>query len=206
VSQLSRASREPQQDRSRATRQALLDAAIESLADVGWTGTTVVAVAARAGVSRGAAQHHFATRDDLVLAAVEKVSRDITAQMRARKAELAGREDRALGVVEMLAELWTGTFGRAATHLWVAASTDPSLRELVLPLERSLTREVYGTTIDLLGVDPSSPEATSSVRLTLDLVRGVGLAALLRPDLQRRKADLAQWAAVLGAWSGTGLL
>ena len=206
MTRLTRRAREPQQDRSRITRQALLDATIESLADDGWAGTTVVGVAARAGVSRGAAQHHFATRDDLVRAAVEKVSADITAEMRARETELAHVEDRAQAVVELLVELWTGTFGRAATHLWVAASTDPTLRELVLPLERRLTREVYGTTIDLLGVDPSSPEATSSVRLTLDLVRGVGLAALLRPDLQRRKADLAQWAAVLSALSGTGLL
>ena len=198
-------SHEPKQDRSRATRQALLDATIETLAEVGWAGTTVVAVAARAGVSRGAAQHHFATRDELVLAAVEKVSQDITAEMRAREAQLADREDRALGVLEMLAELWTGTFGRAATHLWVAASTDPALRELVLPLERRLNREVYGTTLDLLGIDRDGPEGTSSVRLTLDLVRGIGLAAMLRPDLQRRKADLAQWAAVLSALSGTGV-
>jgi len=206
VTRLTRREREPQQDRSRITRQALLDATIESLADDGWAGTTVVGVAARAGVSRGAAQHHFATRDDLVRAAVEKVSADITAEMRAHETELAHVENRAQAVVELLIELWTGTFGRAATHLWVAASTDPTLRELVLPLERRLSRELYATTIDLLGIDNAQPEATSSVRLTLDLVRGIGLAALLRPDLQRRRADLAQWATVLGAWSGTGLL
>jgi len=206
VTRLTRRGREPQQDRSRITRQALLDATIECLADDGWAGTTVVGVAARAGVSRGAAQHHFATRDELVRAAVEKVSADITAEMRAREAQLVQVEDRAQAVVELLVALWTGTFGRAATHLWVAASTDPTLRELVLPLERRLSRDLYATTIDLLGIDDARPEATSSVRLTLDLVRGIGLAALLRPDLQRRRADLAQWAAVLGAWSGTGLL
>lgn len=43
----------PQQDRSRATRQRLLEAAVESLAEVGYAATTVSVVATRAGVSRG---------------------------------------------------------------------------------------------------------------------------------------------------------
>ena len=43
--------REPRQDRSRATRQRLLEAAIECLAEVGWSGSTVSVVAERAGVS-----------------------------------------------------------------------------------------------------------------------------------------------------------
>jgi AcrR family transcriptional regulator len=191
--------REPRQDRSRATREALLDATIELLSEVGWPGTTVVAVAARAGVSRGAAQHHFATRDELVRAAVERVSADLTDQMRASRDVLASEPDRELAVIEMLAALWTGTFGRAATHLWVAASTDASLRALVLPLERRLNRDVYVTTLELLGIAEADAEAETAVRLTLDLVRGIGIAALLRPGLERRHSDLAAWAAQLAA-------
>ncbi|MFF2768616.1 TetR family transcriptional regulator, partial [Streptomyces bacillaris] len=52
----------PKQDRSRATRQRLLEAAVACLAEHGWAGSTVSVVAERAGVSRGAAQHHFPTR------------------------------------------------------------------------------------------------------------------------------------------------
>jgi hypothetical protein len=51
--------REPRQDRSRATRRRLFEAAIDCLASIGWARTTVALVAERAGVSRGAAQHHF---------------------------------------------------------------------------------------------------------------------------------------------------
>jgi AcrR family transcriptional regulator len=53
--------REPQQDRSRVTRKRLLEATVRCLAELGWSGTTVLVVAERAGVSRGAAQHHFPT-------------------------------------------------------------------------------------------------------------------------------------------------
>ncbi|KQY56400.1 MULTISPECIES: TetR/AcrR family transcriptional regulator [unclassified Nocardioides] len=195
---------QPQQERSRATRQRLLDATIDNLAEVGWSGTTVVAVAARAGVSRGAAQHHFATRDDLVRAAVESVTDELTREMREQEAHFAEGGNRPLAVVELLTDMWAGRFGRAATQLWVAAATDPGLRALVLPLEQRFSRELFRTTAELLEVDRREPRAAESVRLTIDLTRGVGLGALLRSDLQRRKADLAQWAAVLATLPGIG--
>jgi len=49
------------------TRQKLLEAALDSLAAVGYSGTSVAVVAARAGVSRGAAQHHFPTRTEAIV-------------------------------------------------------------------------------------------------------------------------------------------
>lgn len=194
--------REPKQVRSRATRQRLLDATIDSLAEVGWDRTTVVAVAARAGVSRGAAQHHFTTRDDLVVAAVQHVQDEILADLRRRVPEVAAQKDRSLAVLEMLDDLWTGTFGRAAMHLWVAASTDKSLQALVLPLERKLNQDIYRVTLELLGADPSRPQVRESVGLTLDLIRGIGVGSLLRRDPTRRKAELAQWATMLTAIEG----
>lgn len=60
--------REPKQDRSRATRRRLLEATIDCLVESGWAATTVSVVAERAGVSRGATQHHFPTREDLITA------------------------------------------------------------------------------------------------------------------------------------------
>lgn len=195
--------REPQQDRSRATRESLLDATIESLADVGWHGTTVVAVAARAGVSRGAAQHHYATRDDLVRAAVERVSDGLGVTIR-RKAASRNVDDRIGSTLDVLAETWSESAGRAAIQLWLAASADPSLRDLVLPLEQRFNRDLFDIAVELLGADPEQPEVAERVRLTLDLTRGVGIGALLRPELQRRKADLANWAGVLATLPGFG--
>src|SRR4051812_3478966 len=78
-----RAERVPKQDRSRATRQRLLEAAVACLAEHGWAGSTVTVVAERAGVSRGAAQHHFPTREDLFTAAVEYVAEERSTALRA---------------------------------------------------------------------------------------------------------------------------
>lgn len=196
--------REPRQERSRATRQALLEATIQSLADVGWSGTTVVAVAARAGVSRGAAQHHFATRDDLVRAAVEQVTDDLTRDLWLHKQAIAGSPDRILGALEILADVWSGTVGRAATHLWVAASTDSTLRELVLPLEKRLNREMFYAAADLIGADTSEPAARQSVGVSLQFLRGIGLSGLLGRDTALRRTELAQYAAMLATIPGIG--
>jgi AcrR family transcriptional regulator len=66
--------RVPQEERTRAMRQRLLDATVECLVESGWSGTSTTLVSQRAGVSRGAQLHHFPTKDALVLAAVEHLS------------------------------------------------------------------------------------------------------------------------------------
>ncbi|SEG84114.1 DNA-binding transcriptional regulator, AcrR family [Thermomonospora echinospora] len=191
--------REPRQDRSRATRRRLLEAAIDCLASVGWAGTTVTVVAERAGVSRGAAQHHFRTREELVTAAVEYGSDVRMRQMRARLDALADARPSTLEVVTMLGELYTSPLFRAALQLWVAASSDDQLKAQVLPLEVRVGREAHRLTVEALNADESVPGVRETVQATLDLVRGLGLADLLTDDSARRTRLLTQWARTLDA-------
>jgi AcrR family transcriptional regulator len=193
------AGREPQQDRSRVTRQRLLEAAIECLAELGWSGSTVAVVAERAGVSRGAAQHHFPTREDLVTSAVEYVSQERLALLRSHAADLPSGPGRTQAVVDMIEQCYTGPVFRAAIHLWVAASSDERLRERVLRLEAQVGRETHRLALDLLGVDESVPGVREAVQATLDMARGLGLANLLSDDSRRRARVLRQWAVMLDA-------
>lgn len=183
--------REPQQDRSRATRHRLLEAAIECLAEHGWAGTTVVVVAERAGVSRGAAQHHFPTREALVAAAVTHMS-----EMRAESIQgLPGEGDRETeAVLGVLFGLYSGPVFRAALQLWIAAAADDQLRAQIAPLEAELGRHAHRLAVGLLRVDESRPGVREMVQATLDLVRGLGLADLLTDDSVRRARVLRQWA------------
>lgn len=72
-----RPARRTQEERREATRTALLDATIESLAEVGYTATTTRAVAARAGVTHGAQQHHYGTKLALVDAALKRFAQTL---------------------------------------------------------------------------------------------------------------------------------
>ncbi|MGQ0837830.1 TetR/AcrR family transcriptional regulator [Actinokineospora sp.] len=195
----SEAVRQPQQYRSRVTRQRLLAAAIECLAEVGWTGSTVAVVAERAGVSRGAAQHHFPTREDLFTAAIEYVTEVRLAGLREGLPDLPPGRDRTEFVVHTIGEMYAGKLFRAALQLWVAASSDDQLRAQVVPLEAHVGREAHRLTVAALGVDESRPGVREAVQATLDMARGLGLANLLTDDTKRRNRVLTEWAAMLGA-------
>ena len=190
--------REPQQDRSRATRARLLEAAIACLAELGWTASTVAVVAERAGVSRGAAQHHFPTRESLFTAALEHVSQVRANEMKRELAGLpGGASPDTAAVVELVMSLFTGTLFRAALALWVAAAAEPQLREQMIPLEARIGREIHRVVVELLGVDEREPGVRETVQATLDLARGLGLANLLTDDGARRDRIARQWARIL---------
>jgi AcrR family transcriptional regulator len=191
--------REPQQDRSRATRQRLLEAAIECLAEVGWSGSTVAAVAERAGVSRGAAQHHFPTREDLFTSAVEYVAAERLAMLRSHAVALPAGPDRIRAVLALVERMYTAPLFRAAIHLWAAATSDTRLRERIVGVEAQVGRESHRTVLTLLGVDESRPGVREAVQATLDMGRGLGIANLLTDDSRRRRRVLDQWATMLAA-------
>lgn len=196
--------RVPKQDRSRATRQRLLEAAVSCLAEHGWAGSTVAVVAERAGVSRGAAQHHFPTREDLFTAAVEYVTEQRSTAIRALFPE--GAADRR-AVVAALVDLYTGPLFRAALQLWVAASNEDQLRPRVTELEAKVGRETHRIAVELLGADESRPGARETVQGLLDMARGLGLANVLTDDGARRRGVVDEWAKILdGVFEARGPL
>ncbi|GAB2812855.1 TetR/AcrR family transcriptional regulator [Streptomyces chlorus] len=191
-----RVERVPKQDRSRATRQRLLEAAVACLAEHGWAGSTVLVVAERAGVSRGAAQHHFPTREDLFTAAVEYVAEERSTALRALFADGTAAGDRR-AVVTALIDLYTGPLFRAALHLWVAASNEEQLRPRVTELESRIGRESHRVAVELLAADETRSGVRETVQGLLDMARGLGLATLLTDDAARRERVVRQWAALL---------
>ena len=189
-------SRAPQQERSRLTQQRLLTATIECLVEFGWSGTSTTVIAERAGVSRGAQLHHYPTRAALVMAAVEHLCELRGAELRLEAAAALDGvrpEQRLDRVIDMLATAFTGPMFVAALELWVAARTDPELRDALIPMEARVGREMHRLTVDLLQADESQPGVRETVQVTLDLLRGLGVANMLTDDSARRAALLAVW-------------
>src|SRR5262249_42729656 len=67
----------------RATREQLIEIATRLFAEHGYEDTSIEAVLAAAGVSRGALYHHFAGKDALFGAVVDSVENRITAELTA---------------------------------------------------------------------------------------------------------------------------
>ncbi len=186
-----------QADRTRAMRARLLEATIELVIERGFAATSTTVVSERAGVSRGAQLHHFPTKNDLVVAAVEHLTELRGAELEAAFGELPGGAARTQAVLEMLGDHFAGPVFTAALELWVAARTDEQLFAAVAPLEQRIGRETHKLTVAALGADESKPGVRELVQGTLDLVRGLGLANTITDDTARRRRILHTWAEAL---------
>jgi AcrR family transcriptional regulator len=189
--------RVPQADRTRAMRARLLEATVELLVERGFAHTSTTLVSERAGVSRGAQLHHFPTKNDLVVAAVEHLTERRGAELAEAVAQLPAGRKRTHAVVEVLGDHFASPVFAAALELWVAARTDEALLAAVGPLEQRVGREAHRMTVAALGADESRPGVRELVQATLDLVRGLGLASTISDDSARRRRILHQWADVL---------
>jgi AcrR family transcriptional regulator len=196
---VSTATRVPQEERTRAMRARLLEATVDCLVERGFSHTSTTLVSERAGVSRGAQLHHFPTKNDLVVAAVEHLTDVRGADLAAAAERLPTGKRRTRAVLQMLADHFTGPVFTAALELWVAARTDDALLAAVEPLEQRVGRETHRLTVELLGADEARPGVRELVQATLDLVRGLGLANTISDDARRRARILDRWAITLDA-------
>ncbi|MGX6603354.1 TetR/AcrR family transcriptional regulator [Micromonosporaceae bacterium Da 78-11] len=192
----------PKQDRSRVTRRLLLETTIRCLATHGWEVSTVGFIATEAGLSRGAVQHHFRTREALIVAALEHMFAERAALLDALAEPAGSGPERVHAVVTGLVDAIGGELFRAALQVWTVAAADPELRATVVPLERHFARGVHERAVRLLGVDDTDPELRTLIQATLDLARGLALADVLTDDSRRRARVVRAWsdqlAAVLG--------
>lgn len=172
-----------QQQRRDETRRALLDATVESLIEVGFARTTTLEVQRRAEVSRGALLHHFPSKAELLVAAVDHL-----AEMRARELKLlAGQlpEGRARmdAVLELLWQCFSGTFFQVAMELRTAARTDPELRPVLVAGERALRDRILAQARMLFGKDVGEhPGVERALDFTLQFMIGAAMTAVLHKD------------------------
>jgi AcrR family transcriptional regulator len=181
------------QEKSLRTRALLLDAAIESLADVGYGNASISDIAARAGVTRGAQVHHFRTRTELFAQVIEHLA-DRQRDALRRRIESAPRSATpAEKIVELAVATFSGKLGRASIELFVAISNDDTLRRRMLRVQRELTGDLIDACARLIGPDVARDRLESTFWLTIHMVRGSTLDEMLGRDPQRRKQTLADW-------------
>ena len=192
-----------QQQRRDETRGALLDAAVESLIEVGFARTTTLEVQRRADVSRGALLHHFPSKTELLVAAVDHL-----AEMRARELKMlaaalpderAGRA-RTDAVLELLWQCFAGTFFQVAMELRTAARTDPELRPVLVAAERSLRDRILHQARTLFGHDVAEhPGLDRALDFTLQFFIGAAMTAVLHKDDARLRELIEDFKALFPA-------
>lgn len=172
-----------QQQRRDETRRALLDAAVESLIEVGFARTTTLEVQRRAEVSRGALLHHFPSKAELLVAAVAHLAEMRARELKRLSAELPEGRARTDAVLALLWQCFSGTFFQVAMELRTAARTDPELRPSLALAERVLREGIVAQARTLFGKDVSAhPGLERALDLTLQLMIGAAMSGVLHGD------------------------
>ena len=125
--------RATQEERSQRTRRRLAEAAIECLVELGYRRTTFVEVCRRAGLTRGAAHHHYRDLPALMLDALVRLNARIIERAEPAVLHLEDTEKRVDAGIGALWDLFNGREFRAALEIWMAQSHEPAIRERILP-------------------------------------------------------------------------
>jgi AcrR family transcriptional regulator len=173
--------RRTQAERTASTRAALLDAAIECLADLGYAGTTTTEVARRAGVSRGAQLHHFPSKADLLVAATDHVLERRLAEFAKAFADAPPGVDQIDWAVDVLWSMYSGGTFVSALELLVAARADETLRPAVVEQQQRFFEGAARQFAELFA-DSLAPDAETgrlNLAFAFALLDGVALQELL---------------------------
>jgi AcrR family transcriptional regulator len=186
----------PNVERSAETRARLLDATIDSLVELGWTGTSTTEVVRRAGVSRGAQVHHYPTKSELVLAAVEHLLL-LRVDEFAEAFEGLDPAQRTHGAALQL--LWGHCFGanfEAWLELAVAARSDALLRGRLVEVEKRFWAAALDTFQALFPEAADDDFARVALRLTFAVLDGLAVGRLAGVDPAELDEVLAAFTAV----------
>jgi AcrR family transcriptional regulator len=172
--------RRPQAERSLASRNRILDAAIACLVEDGYARTNTLTIQARAGVSRGRLLHQFPSKDELLVAAAHHVCSARLAENEGMERTLpSAAEEPGARIDAVIALLWQ-TFHLpyfwAATELWLAARTEPALADVIRPAEKRLGKAIRATVDSLFGPEFAAHPLYPTLRQVLiTSMRGVAL-------------------------------
>lgn len=169
-----------QQTKSENTRTAILDAALDCFYRLGYANTTTENIAKAAGLSRGAMLHHFASRFDLIKAAVEHLSQQRLADYAA--AEAAVQDSAHPTYIDKGIDAYWGELNTPAFivfhELLVASRTDPELRAVLVPANRRYQRALLEASRQVFPDLAQSSAFEHANHLTQYLLEGMAIARL----------------------------
>jgi len=155
-----------------ARRAQIVDAAIETLADVGYDKASLARIAVRLGISKGVISYHFAGKDDLITEIVTQVLQQARAYMQPR--------------------IEAQTTGPAMLHAYIESNLE-FIRDNPNQL-RAIVEIVRATFTGARG--PLSGNRDAGVQILAELLKRFQADGGFRPDFDPRSMAMAIRAAI----------
>lgn len=201
---MSNTGRKNQREKSQKMRLRLIEATLDCLQIYGFHGASLSKILEKAGVSRGAWRHHYATKNELVAAASEHLLS--TALNKARTFAETIETDRGTGDSEEIADIldavWSQFYQGRYRDIWiefnVACRTDRELNEILSPVIRSFFNEmdtIWSTRISRFS--RTEIKAETVMNLCLYILRGMSFQSLSMDNEKHYKDVRKAWAEIL---------
>lgn len=193
--------------RSAATRQALIEAAVQRLIGHGYAGATVRHIARESGVSPGAVQYHFKSKEDIAIAALTHVFEEVARRLAAIDPRDTAIEERARRIVDTLWEFYGGPRYIAASEILMGTRQQAALHKRVRACRLTLAvayREMWDRLMGDTLLDPD--ERRHLLQFIIATLRGLALLRLHERDATLFDPHLARLRELVAAAmrEGTG--
>jgi len=175
--------RRTQEERTAAARSSVINAAISLIVERGFAHTTMADVAARAGLTRGAIQHHFQNRVDLVRAIINDVEKRVVDLFSAAApAPNVSMERRIDILIDGLGAVTGSPSYQAAMDIWFTSRSDPDLRDAAFQSFRRYSEHLRDLWRSTFGKDFSEQAIADCRRVVVAVARGVVVSRIISPD------------------------
>ena len=158
-------------------RRQLIEVTIDSLAELGFVGTTLAQIAGRAGVSPGLVAHYFGDKDGLLDAAFRSLARRVEHHVRARLRFISTPRARIQAVIDanLALEEFSQRTGTAWLAFWGQVLHVPSLKRVQAAYQRRTLSNLRYSLKQLVPPD----EARNLAAMIAAMIDGVWLRAAL---------------------------
>jgi AcrR family transcriptional regulator len=195
---IKRVSRRTQEQRRHETRNAVLNAAMTILIEDGYEKFTTTRVAKAAGVSRGAQENYFRTKNELIVAATRYTLARAEDEARLLAARNAGSADPVETFLENSKSFYFSPTYLALLEIVAVSRRNPALSKVNTPVVRKFRNAVDAIWIDALCTAGYERRGVASfVKITHYLLRGMAFASVF----QSRKSEFTE---LLEAWLRMG--
>ncbi len=185
----------PRDELEETRRAQLIEVTIDSLADVGYVGTTLAQIARRAGVSPGLVAHYFGDKDGLLEAAFRTLARGIATRVRAALALAGTPRGRVQAVIDV--NLAPEEFDRRTGTAWLAFWGQVLHVEGLKRVQAAYQRRMLSNLRSDLRSMIAGEEARSLAAMIAAMIDGVWLRAALS---QWQEADSGSARSLLTAF------
>jgi AcrR family transcriptional regulator len=181
--------RRTQEERSTQTRGQLVNAAIHVMQESGYANLTISKVADRAGLTNGAMQHHFASREELIIAVLDALYPVLEIPFEDIASRKWAVKERVSAYIDLLWQIYSRPEYLVIWDIAFGTRGDPPLNAKLRDYQRDIsTRMRKQLAASFADVGLSVQNAEQIISVVISCLRGFALQAVFGVD--RRRSDL----------------